>query len=279
MKKIFLTILFLLINFYSYAYAEQTDVFRLSDSKHITFKDMIEDLKKVDIIFIGEVHNSELHHEMQLNIIKSLVFEKLPLAIGLEMFNYESQKELDLWTSGSLNIEQFIQIYYKNWNFPWSFYDDIFIYIRDNKLSAIALNVPPEISRKVSQSGFSSLTKEELKRLPPEIACVVNEEYMQFIRRAYAMHGHSGKNFQFFCEAQILWDQSMAYKAVEFLKKYPSKKIVVLAGNGHAWKHGIPAQLKHFSDKVKYRVILPYIQRYIDQNTIKFEDADYILIN
>ncbi len=278
MKKILFFTIICLINFYSFARAEQGQVFRTADSKYITFKEMLEDLKKVDVVFVGEVHDKEHHHKMQLNIIKALVAEKLPVAIGLEMFNYESQQELDLWSSGSINTDQFIPVYYKNWNFPWNIYDDIFIFIRDKRLPAIGLNVPADITKKVATTGFASLTKEELKRLPPEIACIVNEEYMQFIRRAYAMHGHGGKNFQFFCEAQLLWDQSMAYNIIEFLKKYPDKKMVVLAGNGHAWKRGIPAQLKHFNDKINYRVILPYIEKYIDPDAIKSGDVDYILI-
>jgi len=278
MKKTLLFTILFLINFCLFAYAEHGQVFRTVDSKFITFSELLEDLKKVDVIFVGEVHDREFHHEMQLNIIKALVAEKLPIVIGLEMFNYESQKELDLWSSGNINTEDFIRVYYKNWNFPWNIYDDIFIFIKDSKLPAIGLNVPPEITRKVATSGFASLTKEELKRLPPEIACIVNEEYMKFIRRAYAMHRQGGNNFQFFCEAQLLWDQSMAYNIAGYFKKHHDKKMVVLAGNGHAWKRGIPAQLKHFSDKINYRVILPYIEKYIDPNTIKSGDADYILI-
>ncbi len=278
MKKLLSFTVIVLINFYSLACAEQGQVFRTIDRKYITLNEMLADLKKVDVIFVGEVHDREYHHEMQLNVIKAFIDEKLTVAIGLEMFNYESQKELDLWSSGVMNTDQFIPVYYKNWNFPWNIYDDIFIFIRDKRLPAVGLNVPPEITRKVATSGFASLTKEELKRLPPEIACVVNEEYMQFIRKAYAMHRHAGKNFQFFCEAQLLWDQSMAYNIAEFFKKNPDKKMVVLTGNGHAWKRGIPSHLKHFSDKIKHRVILPYIEKHIDSNTIKSEDADYILI-
>lgn len=277
MKKIFILVIFLLLNIPGYTFSEEYEVLRLSDGKNISFNDMLEDIKKANVIFIGEKHDVKNHHEIQLDIIKSLYKTKTPISIGLEMFNYESQNDLDLWSSASISLERFIQIYYKNWNFEWELYKDILIYIKDNHLQTIGLNVPPEISKKVAESGFSSLSKEEMKRLPPEVSCIVNETYMNFIRKAYLMHEHKGRNFQYFCEAQLLWDQSMAYNIAGFTKKYPDKKLVVLSGNGHAWKRGIPEQLKFFSKESKFRVILPYVEKYIEPGKITYDDADYIL--
>jgi uncharacterized iron-regulated protein len=258
--------------------AEPKTVFRTSDRKIITYDRMLDDLQKAGIVFVGEVHDREEHHLMQLDIIKALDARKIPIAAGFEMFTYESQNELDRWTAGKLPVEAFIQIYYKNWGLPWPLYDDIFYYIRDNKIPAIGLNVPSEITRKVSASGFASLTKEELEKLPPETGCVVNEAYMKFIRRAYAMHGHGDKQFLYFCEAQLLWNQGMAHNLLTFLKKNPDKTVIVLTGNGHAWKMGIPEQVHNMSEKTSYRVILPQIPGHIDPQAVTSEDADYILL-
>jgi uncharacterized iron-regulated protein len=253
-------------------------VFRLSDRKVIPREQMVDDLRKADIVFVGEMHDREAHHQWQLNIIKALKTAKTQLAVGFEMFTYESQKDLDDWVAGVIPESEFIKIYYRNWNFPWPLYDDIFLYIRDNKIPAIGLNVPPEITRKVSASGFSSLTKEERAKLPPETGCVVDEQYMKFIRRVHAMHGHGGKNFVYFCEAQLLWDQVMARSIIEYRKKNPDKTVVVITGNGHAWKRGIPEQVRLLSEKASVRVVLPQIPGHIDPATMSPEDADYILL-
>ncbi len=258
--------------------AEPKKVFRTSDRKTISYDQMLDDLRKSGIVFVGEVHDREAHHRMQLDIIKALDTRKIPIAVGFEMFTYESQNDLDSWTTGKLPVEAFSQLYYKSWGFPWPLYDDIFYYIRDNKISAIGLNVPSEITRKVSASGFASLTKKELEKLPPETGCVVNETYMKYIRRAYAMHGHGDKQFLYFCEAQLLWNQSMAHNLLTYLKKNPDKTVIVLTGNGHAWKKGIPEQIHNMSEKTSYRVILPQIPGHIDPQSITSEDADYILL-
>lgn len=264
--------------FTSEARADNTKVFRLSDRKIISFEQMISDLKKADLVFAGETHDNETHHRIQLEIIKTLVKSGIPLAAGFEMFTAESQNDLNEWEAGTLPLDRFLRIYYKNWGFPWPLYRDILLYVKDNKIPAIALNLPPEIPQKVASSGFSSLTKEEREKLPPETGCVVDERYMKFIRRAYAMHGHRDKRFLYFCEAQLLWDGVMARNLVKFVKKNPGRTVVVLAGNGHAWKRGIPEEISGLSSKINCRVVLPYIRGYIDPKDISIEDADYIVL-
>ena len=253
-------------------------VFRVRDSRVISYEQMIGDLKKTNLVFIGEVHDRGSHHQLQHDIIKALNSSGVPIAVGFEMFTAESQNDLDKWSAGLLPLENFIQLYYSNWNYPWPLYKDIFLYVRDNKIPAVGLNVPAEISQKVARSGFSSLTKKELEKFPSEIACSVDERYMKFIRRAYAAHGHSGKEFIHFCEAQLLWDHAMAQNILSFLRKNPYKTVVVIAGTGHAWKRGIPDQVQFLSKEAAYRVILPEIPGYIGTANITADDADYILL-
>jgi uncharacterized iron-regulated protein len=133
-------------------------MFRISDKRTISYEQMITNLKKADLVFVGETHDSESHHRFQLDIIKALNDSKTPIVVGFEMFTAESQNVLDQWVAGILPLENFIKVYYKNRNFPWPFYRDILLYVRDNKIPAVGLNVPIEISKKVDSSGFSSLT-------------------------------------------------------------------------------------------------------------------------
>ncbi|MFZ5907829.1 MAG: ChaN family lipoprotein [Nitrospirota bacterium] len=278
-----LKILLFLIVFFACSYtgtnADQMAVYRASDGKIITFDRMVSDLKEAEIVLVGETHDRERHHRIQLQIIKALRASNKRLAVAFEMLVEEEQQFLDQWVSGSLSLDEFLPIYYRNWNFPWPLYKDIFLYIRDHKIPALALNVAPEITRKVARSGFASLTEDELKKLPPETGCVVNEQYMQFIRRAYAMHGHGGKQFLYFCEAQLLWDQVMAKNLVAYLKKNPGSSIVTIAGNGHAWKRGIPEHIRAMSEKTSYRVVLPEVPGYIDPRHTTSDDADYIILH
>jgi len=53
---------------------------------------------------------------------------------------------------------------------------------------------------------------------------------------------------------------------------------VVLAGGGHAWKRGIPEQVRRRSN-VPYRVILPEEQGRLARDTVSPEDADYLWLS
>jgi uncharacterized iron-regulated protein len=243
----------------------------------ISYSEMLDDLRQAQMVFVGEAHDNPAHHRLQLDIIKALHNSGNPLAVGFEMFTAKSQAILDGWGSGNLAQDKFIKAYYDNWNFPWPLYRDILLYVRENKIPAIGLNVEQAITRKVAQSGFASLTEEELEKLPPDVGCAVDKQYMEFIRRAYAMHGHGDRGFLFFCQAQLLWNQVMAKNLVGFLQKNPERTIVVITGNGHAWKRGIPEQVRLLSAPIRQRVILPFIPGRIESRFLSVGDADYLL--
>jgi len=252
--------------------------YRVSDGKAIDFEKLIEEISKADIIFTGEIHDSERHHRLQVETIRRLSEEGLPIAVGLEMFPKESQATLDRWVAGAVPLDDFMRFYEKHWSQSWPLYRDIFLYARDNRIPLLALNIPQDISQKVRQSGFSSLTDKELKQLPPGLSCSVDGKYMKFIRKAFAYHNNDDKAFVNFCEAQLLWDKSMAWYLLDYLGKHPGRKVVVITGITHAWKRGIPDQLRQLPGESNYRVLLPEIPGAIEPGSITSEDADYIFL-
>src|SRR5512135_192781 len=207
MKKIlvFTTMLFLILSAFVRSDRPIQRVLRVSDGKVITFDEMLDDLKKASIVYVGEVHDIPAHHLNQLEIISALHEADRPMAIGLEMFRAENQKALDLWVKGKMPLDRFLPVYYNNWTMPWPLYSDIFLYAREHELDTLGLNIPDAISKKISEKGFGSLTAAEKKQLPPGISCNVDPTYMEFIRRAYAGHSHrDDKGFVNFCEAQMV---------------------------------------------------------------------------
>jgi uncharacterized iron-regulated protein len=101
---------------------------------------------------------------------------------------------------------------------------------------------------------------------------------MEFIKRAYAGHARTvDKKFLNFCEAQMVWDKSMAWHLVEYLKKHPGKTVIVLAGVGHAWKRGIPEQVSRLSQYTS-TIILPLIPDQVEPDSVTLQDADYVVL-
>lgn len=232
-------------------------VLDIEDMRVVPFDELLNNVKTSNLVFVGEIHDSKEHHENQLRIIRGLNDSGTRIALGLEMFRADRQDVLDRWINGEITVEEFRNAFYERWELPWSLYADIFLYARENRIPMVGLNVPEEITKKVSENGFSSLTREDLKKLPIGISCDVDETYMDYIKRAYRAHGKNGKEFVHFCEAQLIWDKVMAWHLVDYLRKNPGTTVVVLAGTVHAWKKGIPEQIKKQSS-LSYKVILPW---------------------
>jgi uncharacterized iron-regulated protein len=262
----------------SVALTPSGDVFRVRDKRGTTFGEMIRDARKANIIFVGEIHDVPEYHRLELEVIKAFHESDAPLVIGLEMFRADSQKALDNWVNGSLSLDKFLPVYYDNWRQGWPLYKDIFSYAREHRISMIGLNIPDEIAATVARKGFASLTTSEKKQLPPEISCDIDPTYMEFIKRAYAGHARTvDKKFLNFCEAQMVWDKSMAWHLVEYLKKHPGKTVIVLAGVGHAWKRGIPEQVSRLSQYTS-TIILPLIPDQVEPDSVTLQDADYVVL-
>jgi len=250
---------------------------RVNDGKKMTLKEALPDLAKARIIFVGELHDRKSHHDAQLEVIRALRESDGPIAIGLEMFQAESQPQLDKWVEGTVSESDFLPVYHANWNLDWSLYADIFRYARDHRIPMVGLNVRPEIVKQVAREGFASLKSGQKAELPP-VTCVIDNNYKDFIKRALGAHGHGGMNFTNFCEAQLLWDSAMAVHVLDYLKTHPDYTMVVIAGSGHAWKQGIPRQVRMRSN-IPLRVILPEVAGKSEPDTTTTSDADYLWLH
>ena len=91
------------------------------------------------------------------------------------------------------------------------------------------------------------------------------------------MRGHGNFDFTNFCEAQLIWDKSMAIHALDFLYANPNHVMVILAGNGHVWRLGIPDQIKRRAASMTQAVILPFIPGALTPENITPADADYLV--
>jgi len=252
-------------------------VLRLSDKQVIRFDNMVEELKGKRVTYIGELHDRDQHHAVQLDIVKAFQRERLPFVIGLEMFSAESQPYLDQWVEGTLDVNSFIEIYKSQWDLPWQLYKDIFLYAREHRIPLIGLNLPRQIVRKVSREGFAALTEDERKRLPAGITCVVDPAYRRFIAEAFS-HGHvtSERSFEFFCQAQMLWNKSMGRHLQEYLSRNPNSSAIVLTGSGHALKQGMPEEVFRETGN-RYSVVLPEMPGF-ERTSVTAGHADYLVL-
>ncbi len=193
-----------------------------------TNQEILQQLVKAKVVYLGETHDSAEDHQAQLAIIREMQRQNRKIAIALEMFQRPFQSAIDNYLAGKLTEEQLVQQteYDRRWRFPWEYYAPILRFAALNQLPVIALNTPSEVTRKVASQGLESLTAEEKKHIPPisEIR-TDNAEYRQLLLEVYQQHQKAGQGnstaFERFLQAQVLWDETMAEKIAEFVKANP----------------------------------------------------------
>ena len=255
--------------------ADQKHVFSTRQRERVHLRDVLGRISPPHVVLVGEHHGRIAHHRGQLEVIRQLHDAGMKVIVGLEMFRSDSQWALDQWIAGDIEESRFKKIYYDNWTFDWSAYAIIFRYARENGIPLIGLNVPREITRQVSRGGFESLSPEQKGALR-DVTCRVDDAYMDYIRKAYGAHAHGNLNFEFFCEAQMVWDNVMAINALDPLKRHKDTVLIILTGVGHAQKMAIPEQI-HKRSEFPVTVFLPEVPGILDANTIGLSDADYLL--
>jgi uncharacterized iron-regulated protein len=226
--------------------------------------DIIARLADKTVVYVGENHDRYGDHLMQLEVIRQLHRIHPQLAIGMEMFQRRYQKALDDYISGNSNTQEFLvhSRYFSTWRFNYHLYDDILHYARNHGIPIIALNQDNKLVSKVAQQGLGQLNEEEKARLPQEMVSG-DTTYEKRLRDAFEMHrtelpgGRAPRNFEFFLQAQILWDETMAETIASFLADSPEHHLVVLAGSGHlAYGSGIPKRVYRRIPH-SYAIVLP----------------------
>ncbi len=203
----------------------------------------IADAHGKKIVYVGEYHDKFAHHAVELRVIRSLFEKNVNIAIGMEMFQRPFQGVLDDYVRGTIGEREFLKRseYFSRWVFDYNLYKPILDFARAKKIPVAALNLRREIVDKVAREGMDALTADEKKEIPVEMD-FSDTAYRNRLKRVFAEHkGSSDRSFEFFYQAQVLWDETMAFSIDEYLKKNPERQMVVIAGAGHLlYGSGIP---------------------------------------
>jgi uncharacterized iron-regulated protein len=206
----------------------------------VGYEELQADLATVRIIYIGEIHTDPTHHEIQLQVIRNLVGIHPDMAVGMEMFDFTYQPVLDQWSAGELEESLFLEKvqWYANWRFPFSLYRDILTFIKDDNQRLVGLNIPGYIPDRIRVGGIDNLLERDKILLPPNID-TTNQAHRAYVEPIFKHHHFSGNtNFEFFYQAQCVWEDTMA---ASIARQLGDGTMVVLAGNGHIiYKFGIP---------------------------------------
>jgi len=218
----------------------------------ITTGAFLDALLAADFVCVGERHDSLPEHRAQLWLLQLLHAADPKTGLGMEAFHRPFQKPLDDHSESLIDEPAMLAQteYASRWGYAWELDGPLMRFCRQNRLPVAGLNIPRELTRRLSAEGFDKLSAKEKEDLGP-MDFQVPEHRAHWLERLAAMHGNGTasqdrkeKSYQ----VMAAWDHGMAASAAQFKKERGLNRLVVIAGSGHVERRfGIPNRVEKLS--------------------------------
>lgn len=213
------------------------------DGRHkrvISFADFVERLQEANIVCFGEIHENEMHHHLQAQLIKALFERDKRLGVGMEIFQRPFQKVVDEYLAGTISEEALLKgtDYEERWGYEWELYRPIVELCRRNRIPLAALNAPQELTRQVSKVGFDGLKAADKEQLAGiDFHVKAHRDYWYDYLSPDAKPEANERWYQ----VMTVWDGYMAASAAAFQQSRNVHRMLIIAGSGHIeYGFGIP---------------------------------------
>ena len=134
--------------------------------KAITYSQLIKQLEKYDVVFLGEMHNCPITHWLEFEITRSLYhIHKDKLMLGEEMMESDNQLILNEYLQRKISYDRFEEEA-RLWPNYSTDYSPVVYFAKENKIPFIATNVPRRYANAVKNGGLEVLDSlsDEAKR-------------------------------------------------------------------------------------------------------------------
>jgi len=274
MKKYLSAFLLLFVSVAIFAQDKPAYVLYNAEGKKISYKKMIKQLSKKDIVLIGEFHNNAISHWMELEITKDCK-ENRNLVLGAEMFEQDNQQALDMYLQGKLSAKG-LDSNARLWkNYPTD-YAPLVNFAKENKIVFAATNVPRKYASIVSKGGFEALdtVPASAKAWIAPLPIAYDSTLPGYRKMMTMMAGHGTANMP---KAQALKDATMAH----FILKYfvPGSLFIHYNGSFHSENHdGIVWYLKQARPELNINTVTTVSQKDIKKLLAENKGkADFII--
>lgn len=238
---------------------EKGQILHLKTGRLLSEVELFNYLSHFPVVYVGESHDNADDHAVQLSVLKALE-ERFPgrVSLGMEMLRRPAQPKVDAYIEGKLDEKEFVRVWYENWRDSFPDYRDLLHFAREKKIPVVALNASDDVKADVKTHAFKEVPAATAKELPEIDA---DDPYHRAVAEGM-LGGHSagtGDSSAFY-RVMLLWDETMAQTAADYLKSAQGRGrvLVVLAGGNHV-RYGIGIPRRVFRRlPVPYVVVEPY---------------------
>jgi len=173
------------------------------------------------------------------------------VALGLEMLERPFQADADAFVGGEMSERDFRRVWQKSWG-DISYYRELLHFAREKRIPLLALNASAAMRKAVREQAPSAMTPDAARDVPETDAR--DPYYRAYVEAMFRGHA-KGVSADAFYRVQLLWDETMAETAAEYLKSPAGRgrRLLVLAGGNHV-RYGFGIPRRQFR-----RVPLPFV--------------------
>lgn len=203
--------------------AQKKEAYQLynAEGKKKTYKKLLKEAKKADVILFGELHNNAIAHWLQYELTSDLA-SKRKLVLGFEMLERDNQDVVNDYVKGKID-QKALDTLARLWNNYPTDYKPLVDFAKSNKMDVCACNIPRRYANKVFKGGFEALDnlpeneKEWIAPLPIPYDAEL-PGYVAMTEMDHMMHMPE-KMKENMPKAQAVKDVTMAHFILKALKK------------------------------------------------------------
>ena len=221
----------------------ENGLLRSNGRDSVSLNEALSTVQAGEIVIIGEEHGSALCQGEQMAILQTLRARGLRVNVGMEFLEYPQQAVTDQFRAGSLPETDFLKAV--GWgSLPFELYREQILFPRvDHGEMTRALNAPRALTGHVAKSGLDSLSDAEKSWLPPGLTRG-NDRYFERFKKTIGHLPNPDAADRYFW-AQSIWDETMAWQAIDQQVQHPDAVLVIIVGEFHVqYGGGLPARIR-----------------------------------
>ncbi len=211
----------------------------LNRGDEVADADVLTDLATAGVVYVGEAHTIQRHHDLQLRLLEELFLKKVPLVLCLEQLEARDQPAVDRYARREIDFAELVKAI--DWPKKWANYPDyqpLCEFARQHRIPIRALNAPADTIRAVSRGGGIAKLAPELRAQLPADIYADDPVYERLTNLELAMHmAMDPAKLRPVFEAQVSRDETMAANIVAGRRADPAanqpRTAFVVLGAGH----------------------------------------------